>query len=69
MIPPAPGHHVIYVLGDAKHPEKYGGFRLTPSVPFFVKVWKGPLKWLGGIGMMAGVLGFHALRPFRPQRS
>ena len=22
-----------------------------------MKLWKGPLKWLGGIGMMAGVFG------------
>ena len=29
----------------------------APSVPFFVKAWKGPLKWLGGIGIMAGVFG------------
>jgi formate dehydrogenase beta subunit len=51
------GTHVIYVLGDAKHPENYGGLPSDPRVPVFVKLWKGPLKWLGGIGMMAGVLG------------
>jgi formate dehydrogenase iron-sulfur subunit len=51
------GTHVIYVLGDAKHPENYGGLPADPRVPMFVKLWKGPLKWLGGIGMMAGVLG------------
>jgi formate dehydrogenase iron-sulfur subunit len=51
------GTHVIYVLGDAKHPENYGGLPADPRVPIFVKLWKGPLKWLGGIGMMAGVLG------------
>ena len=51
------GTHVIYVLGDAKHPENYGGLPADPRVPVFVKLWKGPLKWLGGIGMMAGVLG------------
>src|SRR6476661_2948419 len=51
------GTHVIYVLGDARDPAKYGGLPASPSVPLFVKLWKGPLKWLGGIGMVAGVLG------------
>jgi len=58
------GTHVIYVLHDAKNPGKYGGLPADPSVPFFVKMWKGPLKWLGGIGMAVGVLGvfFHRVR-------
>ena len=58
------GTHVIYVLGDATNPEKYGGLPKDPTVPFFVKMWKGPLKWLGGLGMAAGVLGvfFHHVR-------
>jgi formate dehydrogenase beta subunit len=58
------GTHVIYVLGDAKHPENYGGLPSDPRVPIFVKLWKGPLKWLGGIGMVAGVLGvfMHYIR-------
>ena len=51
------GTHVIYVLDDAKHPERYGGLPADPRVPVFVKLWKGPLKWIGGIGMVAGVLG------------
>src|ERR1051326_2337804 len=51
------GTHVIYVLDDARNPEKYGGLPASPSVRIFVKLWKGPLKWLGGIGMVAGVLG------------
>jgi formate dehydrogenase beta subunit len=58
------GTHVIYVLADAKHPENYGGLPSDPRVPMFVKLWKGPLKWLGGIGMVAGVLGvfMHYIR-------
>ena len=58
------GTHVIYVLGDAKHPENYGGLPADPRVPVFVKLWKGPLKWLGGIGMVAGVFGvfMHYIR-------
>jgi hypothetical protein len=54
------GTHVIYVLNDASHPERYGGLPADPTVPMFVKLWKGPLKWLGGIGMIAGVLGVFA---------
>ena len=58
------GTHVIYVLGDAKHPENYGGLPADPRVPMFVKLWKGPLKWLGGIGIVAGVFGvfMHYIR-------
>jgi len=58
------GTHVIYVLGDAREPEKYGGLPANPTVPFFVKMWKGPLKWLGGIGIAAGIMGvfMHRVR-------
>jgi formate dehydrogenase beta subunit len=58
------GTHVIYVLGDATNPEKYGGLPADPSVPLFVKLWKGPLKWLGGLGMVLGVFGvfMHRVR-------
>jgi formate dehydrogenase beta subunit len=51
------GTHVIYVLHDKDKPEQYGGLPSDPRVPFFVKLWKGPLKWLGGVGMLAGVFG------------
>ncbi|HEY6274083.1 MAG TPA: formate dehydrogenase subunit beta [Terriglobales bacterium] len=58
------GTHVIYVLGDARDPEKYGGLPANPTVPIFVRLWKGPLKWLGGVGMVLGVLGvfMHRVR-------
>jgi len=49
------GTHVIYVLHDKDKPEQYGGLPKDPTIPFFVKMWKGPLKWLGGIGMVLGV--------------
>jgi formate dehydrogenase iron-sulfur subunit len=49
------GTHVIYVLHDQDNPEQYGGLPKNPSVPFFVKMWKGPLKWLGGLAMGLGV--------------
>jgi formate dehydrogenase iron-sulfur subunit len=58
------GTHVIYVLHDKDKPEQYGGLPKDPTVPFFVKMWKGPLKWLGGVGIAAGVLGvfMHYIR-------
>jgi len=58
------GTHVIYVLHDKDKPEQYGGLPKDPTVPFFVKMWKGPLKWLGGFGIAAGVLGvfMHYIR-------
>ncbi|MGC2696021.1 MAG: formate dehydrogenase subunit beta [Candidatus Angelobacter sp.] len=57
------GTHVIYVLHDKDKPEQYE-LPADPTVPFFVKIWKGPLKWLGGLGMAAGVLGvfMHYIR-------
>ncbi len=50
------GTHVIYVLHDMNKTDEYQ-LPADPTVPFFVKLWKGPLKWLGGLGMAAGVLG------------
>ena len=57
------GTHVIYVLHDKDKPEQYS-LPADPAVPFFVKMWKGPLKWLGGLGIAAGVLGvfMHYIR-------
>jgi formate dehydrogenase iron-sulfur subunit len=49
------GTHVIYVLHDKDKAEQYGGLPQNPTVPMFVKLWKGPLKWLGGIGMIFGI--------------
>ena len=48
------GTHVIYVLHDKDKAEQYGGLPQNPTIPFFVKMWKGPLKWLGGLGMFLG---------------
>jgi formate dehydrogenase beta subunit len=48
------GTHVIYVLNDKNSPEKYD-LPKDPTVPFFVKMWKGPLKWIGGIAMGLGI--------------
>jgi formate dehydrogenase beta subunit len=58
------GTHVIYVLHDAKNPEAYGGLPKDPHIPWTVKLWKMPLKWLGNIAIIGGVLGVfvHYLR-------
>ena len=47
------GTHVIYVLHDKDKTDDYH-LPANPTVPFFVKLWKGPLKWLGGFGMLLG---------------
>jgi formate dehydrogenase beta subunit len=58
------GTHVIYVLHDINNPEAYGGLPKDPHVPWLVRMWKGPMKWLGGLAMTAGVVGaaVHYLR-------
>jgi formate dehydrogenase beta subunit len=58
------GTHVIYVLHDVTNPEAYGGLPRNPRVPWTVRLWKGPLKWLGNLAMAGGLLGLfvHYLR-------
>ena len=57
------GTGVVTVLAHADQPELY---RLPkdPSVPAAVTLWKLPIHWLGGIGMVAGVViaTLHYLR-------
>jgi formate dehydrogenase beta subunit len=67
-----PGVHgtgVIYVLHDASNPEAYGGLPKDPHVPWVVRLWKGPAKWIGNLAMAGGVLGvvLHYFR-FGPKR-
>ena len=54
------GSGVIYVLHDAGQPELYGGLPKDPRIPLSVKLWKGPLKWLGNIAMVGGLIGLFA---------
>ena len=54
------GTHVIYVLHDASNPELYGGLPKDPHVPWAVSFWKKPLKWIGNIAMIGGLLGVFA---------
>ncbi|MBM3812922.1 MAG: formate dehydrogenase subunit beta [Acidimicrobiia bacterium] len=57
------GTHVLYVLANAARPEDYGLPR-DPSVPLAVRLWKGPVKWLGSLVVAGGILGafFHYVR-------
>jgi formate dehydrogenase iron-sulfur subunit len=58
------GTHVIYVLHDATIPEAYGGLPANPTIPWTVKLWKSPLKWLGNLAIVGGIIGvtLHYLR-------
>ncbi len=58
------GTHVLYVLHDATNPEAYGGLPRDPRVPWTVRLWKYPLKWIGNLAMLGGVVGIfvHYLR-------
>ena len=58
------GTHVMYVLHDIDNPEAYGGLPRDPHIPLLVRIWKGPLKWLGNVAMIGGVLGvaLHYIR-------
>ena len=58
------GTGVIYVLHDATNPEQYGGLPKNPSIPWVVKLWKGPLKWLGNLAIAGGIIAvtLHYLR-------
>ncbi|MBK5292956.1 MAG: formate dehydrogenase subunit beta [Acidobacteriia bacterium] len=57
------GTHVFYVLANAARPEDYG-LPKDPSVPWTVRLWKGPVKWLGTMVLVGGILGtfFHYVR-------
>jgi len=63
------GTSVIYVLHDITNPEAYGGLPSNPTVPWTVRLWKQPLKWLGNLAMIGGLIGvtMHYLR-FGPKR-
>jgi hypothetical protein len=58
------GTHVIYVLHDAKNPELYGGLPKDPRIPWSVRLWKTPLKWLGNAAIVGGIVGMalHYMR-------
>jgi formate dehydrogenase beta subunit len=49
------GTGVVSVLAFGDRPELYGLPR-DPVVPVAVRVWKGPLKWVGNAAMLGGLL-------------
>jgi formate dehydrogenase beta subunit len=53
------GTSVITVLAYGDKPELYGLPR-DPTIPTIVRFWKGPLKWLGNLAMIGGLLGVFA---------
>ena len=57
------GTNVMYVLAQADRPEAYG-LPKDPKIPWAVWFWKGPLKWLGNLILIGGILGsfVHYLR-------
>jgi len=61
------GTHVLYVLARANEPESYG-LPKNPEIPWTVRIWKGPLKWLGSAALLGGILGtfLHYVR-YGPQ--
>jgi formate dehydrogenase iron-sulfur subunit len=58
------GTGVIYVLHDITNPEAYGGLPKDPQIPWIVRLWKKPVKWIGNLAMLGGVIGvtLHYLR-------
>ena len=58
------GTGVIYVLHDITNPEAYGGLPKDPRIPWIVRLWKKPVKWIGNLAMLGGVIGvtLHYLR-------
>jgi formate dehydrogenase beta subunit len=48
------GTSVVTVLAFGDRPELYGLPR-NPTIPILVRLWKGPLKWLGNLAMIAGL--------------
>jgi hypothetical protein len=51
------GTGVIYVLHDVTNPVAYGGLPKDPRISPAVALWQGPLKWLGGLAMVGGLMG------------
>jgi formate dehydrogenase iron-sulfur subunit len=53
----------VTVLAHGDRPELYGLPR-DPTIPVSVRLWKGPLKWIGNLAMLGGIFGVfvHYLR-------
>ncbi|HEX2710987.1 MAG TPA: formate dehydrogenase subunit beta [Candidatus Acidoferrales bacterium] len=57
------GTGVITVLALGDRAEAYG-LPADPSIPFMVQLWKTPLKWIGNLAILGGVIGtfIHYMR-------
>jgi formate dehydrogenase iron-sulfur subunit len=57
------GTGVVTVLAFGDRPELYG-LPENPTVPEAVRLWKGPLKWVGNLAMIGGLFAaaIHYLR-------
>jgi formate dehydrogenase beta subunit len=57
------GTGVVTVLAFGDRPELYG-LPVNPVVPAAVRVWKGPLKWVGNVAIFGGLVAaaIHYLR-------
>ena len=57
------GRHLRFARSGT-NPEAYGGLPANPSIPWAVKLWKTPLKILGNLAMLGGLIGvtLHYLR-------
>jgi formate dehydrogenase iron-sulfur subunit len=50
------GTGVVTILSFGDQPELYGLPR-NPTIPLTVRLWKSPLKWLGNLAIVGGIVG------------
>ncbi len=57
------GTGVVTVLALGDHPEAYG-LPKDPTIPLAVTLWKSPLKWIGNLAIIGGLVGtvLHYMR-------
>ena len=57
------GTSVVSVLAFGTIPDAYG-LPADPNIPLSVQFWKSPLKWVGSLAMIGGIIGtfIHYLR-------
>jgi formate dehydrogenase beta subunit len=57
------GTGVVSILAYADKPQAYG-LPANPTIPFAVELWKHPLKWIGNLAIIGGIIGtfIHYLR-------
>jgi len=63
------GTGVVTVLAFGGNPEQYGLPAADVTIPLAVELWKAPLKWLGNLAIIGGIIGtfLHYLR-FGPKQ-